>query len=281
MATVIPVLGEMHQIAAPGEKSGIDRLIILGGLPDGDLYKREVWEADNGDVFFYHQPTSFDGLKFNLRATKFISVRGGFLQVVGTVVYLSPSEWGVLEATEKDLGLLPVRGPLIVTPPPPEPTVPIGGKTYPLRHELRALGGHWDAAIKSWVVPQSKEFEARGLVARGPLQAPPAKSPSPSRYSGRGTILDPGLKVDPNDAARFASGPRRNMREGSCYKCGTLISAKGGFLLRDPQNRWVVECLPENQASCNERAFDDSLLDDDSAPQDPREVALEKEDVPF
>ena len=70
------------------------------------------------------------------------------------------------------------------------------------------------------------------------------------------------------------------MREGSCYKCGTLISARGGLLLKDPQNRWVVECLPENQASCNERAFDDSMLEE-NIPQDPREVALEKEEVPF
>lgn len=340
MATVIPVLGEMHQIAAPGEMSGVDRLIILGGLPPGDVYKREVWEADNGDTFIYHEPTPTNfarDLKFNIRATKFISNRGGFQQVTGTVVFLSPKEWRILFEDFRD-SVDSSNAPLKTAPPPPEPTVAVGGNTYPVRHELRALGGNWDPVRKSWVIPQSKEFTARGIVARGPLPAqstPPAPKGSwsvmtrgdvvvstygsktdaeqeakslgnayvvkstPERhlmgYSGLGSVLGakPPLKVDPNEAGKFASGPRRNMKEGSCYKCGVQIPKGAGLLLKDHKNRWVVECLPENQALCKERAFDDSLLEkkpdprdlysfeDEGIPQDPREILREEEDGPF
>jgi hypothetical protein len=46
-----------------------------------------------------------------------------------------------------------------------EAKVPVNGNTYPVRDQLRAMGGEWDAAAKVWVVPVSQEAAAKALVA--------------------------------------------------------------------------------------------------------------------
>ena len=43
----------------------------------------------------------------------------------------------------------------------------IEGKTYPIRRELRALGGQWDTAAQCWYVPDERAAEARGLLDVG------------------------------------------------------------------------------------------------------------------
>jgi hypothetical protein len=45
-----------------------------------------------------------------------------------------------------------------------ETQVAIEGNTYPVRDQLRAMGGRWDAARKVWMVPASRADEARALV---------------------------------------------------------------------------------------------------------------------
>lgn len=42
---------------------------------------------------------------------------------------------------------------------------PIHGFTFPLRHQLKAMGGRWDAARRCWLVPDARADEARALVA--------------------------------------------------------------------------------------------------------------------
>lgn len=42
--------------------------------------------------------------------------------------------------------------------------VAIGGKTYPVRKELRALGGEWDDGAQKWLIPIEREEEARQIV---------------------------------------------------------------------------------------------------------------------
>lgn len=39
------------------------------------------------------------------------------------------------------------------------------GKTYPIRRELRALGGQYDRGV--WYVPREREGEARSLLTVG------------------------------------------------------------------------------------------------------------------
>lgn len=48
----------------------------------------------------------------------------------------------------------------------PEPRyVAVTGNTYLVRHDLRALGGRWDATSRTWQVPFDRAGEARELVA--------------------------------------------------------------------------------------------------------------------
>lgn len=46
--------------------------------------------------------------------------------------------------------------------------VDVSGNTYPVKDELKALGGRWDAKRKVWTVPADKEEEAKAIVAKGP-----------------------------------------------------------------------------------------------------------------
>jgi len=42
--------------------------------------------------------------------------------------------------------------------------IAITGNTYPVRVELRSLGGTWNSLTKSWLVPDDKAEMARSLV---------------------------------------------------------------------------------------------------------------------
>ncbi len=54
-------------------------------------------------------------------------------------------------------------------------SVLITGNTYPVKDQLKALGGRWDANAKGWLVPDAKAAEAQKLVgvpAAGPVKRP-------------------------------------------------------------------------------------------------------------
>lgn len=53
----------------------------------------------------------------------------------------------------------------------------ISGKTYPVRKELRALGGLWDKTRNVWVVPDDRAAEARGLLEVGQARHNAARLP--------------------------------------------------------------------------------------------------------
>jgi hypothetical protein len=61
-------------------------------------------------------------------------------------------------------------------------TVLVTGNTYPVKEQIKALGGRWDAMAKGWRVPVAKAAEAQALVASAPKSAP--------RASGRGRNWD-------------------------------------------------------------------------------------------
>lgn len=56
--------------------------------------------------------------------------------------------------------------------PADEVYVSVSGNTYPVRDQLRELGGRWDAASKTWQVPASKAEAAHRVVASAPTAAP-------------------------------------------------------------------------------------------------------------
>ena len=59
-----------------------------------------------------------------------------------------------------------VPAPAPVTPT----TVAITGNTYPVKDELKKLGGKWDGLRKAWIVPAANEEKARALVAAQPTK---------------------------------------------------------------------------------------------------------------
>lgn len=60
-------------------------------------------------------------------------------------------------------------------------TVAIYGNTYPVKDQIRALGGRWDAGRKAWMVPDSAATRAQALV-----KSAPASAPRSGGYGGRG-----------------------------------------------------------------------------------------------
>lgn len=64
--------------------------------------------------------------------------------------------------------------------------VAITGNTYPVRTELRNLGGEWDKGEKAWMVPSDKAEEAKALVGgrgrHGERAAARSQSYKPSNY---------------------------------------------------------------------------------------------------
>lgn len=60
-------------------------------------------------------------------------------------------------------------------------TVAITGNTYPVKDQLKALGGRWDAGRKAWMVPETKAAAARALVGgeQRPSTAPTKAQPHP------------------------------------------------------------------------------------------------------
>lgn len=52
--------------------------------------------------------------------------------------------------------------------------IAITGNTYPVKDQIKALGGKWDANSKAWMVPEDKAEQARALL--------PAAAPKQNAY---------------------------------------------------------------------------------------------------
>ena len=89
------------------------------------------------------------------------------------------------------------------------PVVAVTGNTYPVREQIRALGGRWDAATKSWLVPADKAVEAQALV---PAKAKRAARTAynPDRFNGYGT--------------RRGGRSRACRTDGNCSSVGSGLS---------------------------------------------------------
>jgi len=48
--------------------------------------------------------------------------------------------------------------------------VAISGNTYPVKDQIKALGGRWNADAKVWMVPAERAEQARKLVEDAPRQ---------------------------------------------------------------------------------------------------------------
>lgn len=69
----------------------------------------------------------------------------------------------------------------------------ITGNTYPIRRELRAMGGEWDAAKKAWYVPDERADEARSLLGTGTARSNASRRSGEYRsYRTRRTFIPTG-----------------------------------------------------------------------------------------
>lgn len=80
-----------------------------------------------------------------------------------------------IQHEEREKQMENYRVPAATTPAPvaaAPTTVEITGNTYPVKDEIKKLGGKWDGYKKAWIVPAAVAEQARALVAA----APPLKS---------------------------------------------------------------------------------------------------------
>lgn len=90
-------------------------------------------------------------------------------------------------------------------------TVAITGNTYPVKDQLRALGGRWDGAAKSWQVPEDKADEARALVAgQPPATGSKAAYRPPSRCRSCGSAPTRYIKIYRNGLCGPCFGDARD-----------------------------------------------------------------------
>ena len=84
--------------------------------------------------------------------------------------------------------------------------VTITGNTYPVKEQLKALGGHWNKGAQGWDVPAENAEAARGIVAAaGP--AAPRRSSYRSRYQSNYTRFSSGAEVYTNKRGRCEDAP--------------------------------------------------------------------------
>lgn len=83
--------------------------------------------------------------------------------------------------------------------------IAITGNTYPVKDQIKAMGGKWDAASKSWMVPDDKAEQARALVGASPTKSQHPRTGQPWR----------------GDDADVQLTPARTHRPMPCRKCGS------------------------------------------------------------
>lgn len=101
--------------------------------------------------------------------------------------------------------------------------IAIVGNTYPVRDQLKALGGKWSAERKAWMVPDDKAEAANRLVAAVPVEV---KTPGKCSKCGK-TCKEPytlclNCKPAPTKCqvcGKKADRYTRIYRSGECGDC--------------------------------------------------------------
>jgi len=90
-------------------------------------------------------------------------------------------------------------------------TTLISGNTYPVKEQIKALGGRWNRAAQGWEVPAERAEEARALVAGAPTTYREARRPVYRRnsrgYGSRYTRFSSGAEVFTNSRGRCEDAP--------------------------------------------------------------------------
>jgi len=88
-------------------------------------------------------------------------------------------------------------------------SVLITGNTYPVKDQLRAMGGLWNPEAKGWMVPADRADEARRLVGGG----------SPAAGANRSTYRPSKCQVCGVHASGLRAPYERIGRDGVCSGC--------------------------------------------------------------
>lgn len=97
-------------------------------------------------------------------------------------------------------------------------TVLITGNTFPVKDQLKSLGGRWDAASKGWSVPAEKADEARTLVSGAPRSE--YSSPRKCRCCGKKELSWQEAKYLGKKTG-MQHYPVNLRRDGICYDCAS------------------------------------------------------------
>lgn len=62
--------------------------------------------------------------------------------------------------------------------------IPVSGNTYPVKDQIKALGGRWNAAQKCWMVPEDNADAAYRLVQAAPKSTYKSKPKSRGTWTG-------------------------------------------------------------------------------------------------
>ncbi len=85
-------------------------------------------------------------------------------------------------------------------------TTLITGNTYPVKEQIKALGGRWNKAAKGWDVPTERAAEARELV-NGAGASQSRASFRGRRYGSSYTRFSDGAEVFTNKNGRCEDAP--------------------------------------------------------------------------
>lgn len=82
----------------------------------------------------------------------------------------------------------------------------ITGNTYPVKEQIKALGGRWNRDAQGWDVPDNRADEARALVANaGPSTYTPRRGRN--HYGSTYTRFSSGAEVYTNKRGRCEDAP--------------------------------------------------------------------------
>ena len=147
MASLIPVSGEISDVAPPNDVSAVCRIL---GAPACD--KAVAFDGSSWWVVASAKEQK------NERATSFFNNRCGLSEAApaavvlfGDVLYLSSAETAILTGA-------PVK----------DEYVPVRGRTYDVKEKLKAIGARWHGDEKVWKVPKALLADAEEIVRKGP-----------------------------------------------------------------------------------------------------------------
>lgn len=87
------------------------------------------------------------------------------------------------------------------------------GNTYPVKEQIKQLGGRWDAANKGWRVPSNNYDKAVALVFEAP------KSSGPSRTGHQGSYRTIGGRMNSRRTGCSCGSIEGRPRASDCASC--------------------------------------------------------------